>query len=170
MILEEKQGFVIQKKQMIIGICLVVMLIIGGVFVGLNWNNGNNDETQLEIDQSAKDWTEPLPEEEGGASQGIAIPGYPSVIASANTKDMSIVLLNPEGNPCYFTFELIIKDTSESLYQSKLVPPGKAINKITLSRELKAGSYPLIIRITTISLQDQTPMNSADVETVLTVK
>ena len=47
--------------------------------------------------------------------------------------------MNPEGNPCYFTFTLVLKDTDETIYQSKMVEPGKAITQITLSKELSAG-------------------------------
>jgi len=81
-----------------------------------------------------------------------------------------MALLNPEGNPCYFTFELVLKDSGESLYQSKMVPPGQAITEITLARALPAGEYNATIKITTTSLEDGSAMNGANVETVLNVK
>ena len=81
-----------------------------------------------------------------------------------------MALLNPEGNPCYFTFELVLKDSGETLYKSKMVPPGKAITKITLSRALPAGEYNATIKITTASLENGGAMNGANVETVLKVQ
>ena len=83
---------------------------------------------------------------------------------------MNVALLNPEGNPCYFTFELVLKDTDEVLYTSKLVPPGQAIYEITLSHPLAAGEYDAVIRISTTSLEDGSAMNGANVETVLIVQ
>ena len=76
-------------------------------------------------------------------------------------------LQNPEGNPCYFTFEIILTEGEETIYTSKLVEPGKAITDVTLSRALEKGEYPAVIKITTTSLTDGSAMNGADVETVL---
>ena len=83
---------------------------------------------------------------------------------------MNVALLNAEGNPCSFTFELALKDTDEVLYTSKLVPPGQAIYEIDLSRPLEAGEYNAVIRISTTSLEDGSAMNGANVKTVLIVQ
>lgn len=178
---EEKQksgGVVLQKKHLLIAGIAVLLLLAGGITLGLNWQNwfGKGPDTSHtggpDIDPGAEDWTgSKLPDKSGsGAAQGIAIPGYPSIGLPANTKDVQVALLNPEGNPCYFTFELVLKDGNESLYTSKLVPPGKAVTNITLSRALESGDYPATIKITTSSLEDQSSMNGANVETVLIVK
>ena len=98
---------------------------------------------------------------------GIKIPGYPSITLPANQEDVTLALLNPEGNPCYFTFELALKDTGEVLYTSGLVPPGQMISDLTLSRALPEGEYNAVIRISTTSLADGSAMNGANVETVL---
>ena len=79
-------------------------------------------------------------------------------------------LQNPEGNPCYFTFEIILTEGEETIYTSKLVEPGKAITQITLSKELSAGEYPAILKISTAALDDGRAMNGANVETVLNVQ
>ena len=88
-----------------------------------------------------------------------------------NPEDRNIKMLqNPEGNPCYFTFTLVLKDTDETIYQSKMVEPGKAITQITLSKELSTGEYPAILKISTAALDDGRAMNGANVETVLNVQ
>lgn len=81
-----------------------------------------------------------------------------------------MALLNPEGNPCYFTFEIVLKDSGETIYTSKQVPPGKVISNVTLNRALSPGEYDAIIKITTNSTEDMHAMNGANVETVLVVK
>jgi hypothetical protein len=88
----------------------------------------------------------------------------------ADTDILNIALRNPEGNPCYFQFELLLSESGESLYTSGLVPPGLVVIEQRLARPLPAGSYGLTIRISTISLANQAPMNSADVETTLRVR
>lgn len=170
---KENKGITLKRSHLIAAIVIVVVLVAGGITLGLNWNNWFGDkpqDIQADIDPGAQDYDGSKPEDKGGEAEGIAIPGYPSIGLPSGTKDVQVALLNPEGNPCYFTFELILKDTDESLYTSKLVPPGKAVTDITLSRELEPGDYDATIKITTSSLSDQSPMNGANVETVLIVK
>lgn len=83
---------------------------------------------------------------------------------------MDVAFSNPEGNPCYFTFQLVLKDSGEVLYESKQVPPGEAITTATFSKALDAGEYAAELRITTASIVDLSPMNGANMETVLDVR
>ncbi len=79
-------------------------------------------------------------------------------------------LMNPEGNPCYFTFEIVLSDTGESIYKSAMVEPGKAISNVKLNHSLSAGEYKATIKISTSSLTDGTAMNGANVETTIVAK
>lgn len=161
------------RRQLIITVGTVALLVVGGIILGMNRSktpSESSDMVQADIDPGAGVYEVPGPEDLGGAAAGIAIPGYPSIGIPANTTDVQVALLNPEGNPCYFTFELVLKDSGESLYKSRQVPPGKAVTDITLSRALEPGEYEAIIQITTASLEDLSPMNGANVETVLIVK
>ena len=172
---------VISKKTLIVALIVLLLLVVGAVTVALNWNhwfgdvpNGpsSSQNGNLDIDENAGDWNgQTLPDKTDDApAVGIKIPGYPSITLPKDQKTVNVALLNPEGNPCYFTFEIVLKDTGESLYKSKLVPPGKAINEITMSRALSAGEYDATIKITTTSVADGSAMNGANVETVLIVK
>lgn len=175
-----KSGSVtVSRRTLIVLLMLVLFLIIGATIVGLNWNNWfgtKSDGKELtsqgvfDIDPNASEWTGKQPENKGGEAVGIKIPGYPSITLPKDTKDVTVALLNPEGNPCYFTFELVLKDTGETLYKSKLVPPGQVITNITLARPLSEGEYNATIKISTASLKDGSAMNGANVETVLIVK
>lgn len=172
----EKQGIVLTKTKLAAIVIVVLLLVAGGVILGLNWNNWFGDDPpasqtgEVDIDPNAQDWTGQQLENTGGEATGIQIPGYPSISLPADTETVNVALLNPEGNPCYFTFELVLKDTDEVLYTSKLVPPGQAIYEITLSHPLAAGEYDAVIRISTTSLEDGSAMNGANVETVLIVQ
>ena len=172
---------VISKKTLIISLIVLLLLIVGVVTLALNWNNwfgdvpagpSSSQNGNLDIDEGAGDWNgQTVPDKTPDApAVGIKIPGYPSITLPKDQKTVNVALLNPEGNPCYFTFELVLKDTGESLYKSKLVPPGKAITEITMARALLAGQYDATIKITTTSVADGSAMNGANVETVLIVK
>ena len=175
------QGVTLSRKTLIAAIAVVLLLIAGGVAVGINWNHWFGEETpkmeeqkeafQPDLDPDAENWTgEKIPDKSEEEAVGIKIPGYPSITIPADQQEVAVSLLNPEGNPCYFTFELVLKDTDETLYTSKLVAPGQAISNITLSKSLPAGEYPATLRITTASLEDGSAMNGANVETVLMVQ
>ena len=172
---------VISQKTLILSLIVLLLLISGVVTLALNWNNlfgsapdgpSSSQTGDLDIDPGAESWNgEKLPDKTDDApAAGIKIPGYPSITLPKNQKTVNVALLNPEGNPCYFTFELVLKDTGERLYKSKLVPPGKAITEITMEKPLAEGEYDATIKITTTSLTDGSAMNGANVETVLIVK
>lgn len=172
--MEKQTGEVrISKRTLILIIIIVLLLIGGGVFVGLNWNNwfGDNTEEKFtpDIDENAKDWSDQAADDNDN-SKGIKIPGYPTLMIAANKKSVPVALLNPEGNPCYFIFEVSLNDTGEVLYTSKMVPPGQAIYEMNLSRSLKAGKYQATIKISTISLEDGSAMNGAKMATELIVQ
>lgn len=173
---------VISKKTLIIALIVLLLLIAGAVTLALGWNTWFGSGApqgpvvtpteELEIDENAGDWNgQTLPDKTDDApAVGIKIPGYPSITLPKDQKTVNVALLNPEGNPCYFTFEIVLKETGESLYKSKLVPPGKVITEITMARALSAGQYEATIKISTTSLEDGSAMNGANVETVLIVK
>ena len=173
---------VIGKKTLIIALIVLLLLFAGTVTVALNWGAWFGDALStgpsssqtgnLEIDENAGDWNGvQLPDKtEDKPAVGIKIPGYPSITLPADQQTVNVALLNPEGNPCYFTFEIVLKDTGESIYKSKLVPPGQAITEVPLAHALSAGEYEATIKITTTSLEDGSAMNGANVETVLIVK
>ncbi len=173
---------VISKKTLIIALVVLLLLIAGVVALALGWNTWFGSGAphvpvvtptgELDIDENAGDWNgQTLPDKTDDApAVGIKIPGYPSITLPKDQKTVNVALLNPEGNPCYFTFEIVLKETGESLYKSKLVPPGKAITEITMARALSAGQYEATIKISTTSLEDGSAMNGANVETVLIVK
>lgn len=172
---------VIEKKFLITTLIVTFLVVVCMIIVAVNWDNwfgsapagpSSSLTGDLDIDPGAGDWNgQQLPDKtEDKPAVGIKIPGYPSITLPKNQKTVNVALLNPEGNPCYFAFEIVLKDTGESLYKSKLVPPGKAITEITMSKALSAGQYAATIKITTTSVADGSTMNGANVETVLIVK
>lgn len=100
----------------------------------------------------------------------IKIAGFSSWhIPTEQTKNLPISLKNPEGNPCYFSFAIILTDTGETIYQSDMVPPGKSIRKVSISKPLTTGTYPAVIHITTNELETGRKMNSAKLNLTITV-
>lgn len=100
----------------------------------------------------------------------IKIAGFSSWHVSAGQTDsIPIVLKNPDGNPCYFSFAIVLADTEEIIYQSDMVPPGEAIRKISISKPLAEGTYSARILIRTNELETGREMNSANLNLTITV-
>ena len=165
-----------EKKKRIIVIVLAVVVVALAVILiftlskapGNSNTNPQDTNSDFIIDPNAGDGVTVT--ETPQKADSIKIPGYPSITIAANTPNVRMALLNPEGNPCYFKFEIVLKDTGETIYESQYVPSGKTINDVTLTHGLSAGEYPATIKITTIALDQKTPLNGANVETVLIVK
>ena len=98
------------------------------------------------------------------------LPGFKTLTMDAQTGKIEAALVNPEGNPCYFRYMIVLKDTQEELYRSGLLEPGTAVTEFTIKNELEPGSYDIELRIETGQLSDYTQeMNSGVVSAVLEV-
>ena len=182
--MNEKQGITFTKKQLIIGAVVIVLLIAVGVFIGIKLNSNKTpaepqaqvqtdtgSKPALELDENAGEYTGEVPKSaDSSEAVGIKIPGYPSITIAKDTEDVTMALLNPEGNPCYFKFEIALKDKDETIFESKYVKPGDCIYDVHLTKPLAEGEYPAVIKITTIALDGETPLNGANVETLLIAK
>ena len=181
--MNDKQGITLTKKQLIIGGVIIALLIAGGIILGVNWSKwfggdkkgdsslaDSSSHSGIELDENAGQYTGEKPKDNGGASEGIKIPGYPSIAIAKDSEDVQMALMNPEGNPCYFKFELVLKDSGETIFESKYVKPGDCIYDVHLNKPLGSGEYPATIKISTIALDQETPLNGANVETVLIAK
>ncbi len=103
-------------------------------------------------------------------ARGIQVRGFTTWSIPANTSEnLSIPLENPEGNPCYFSFEILLSDTGEVIYSSDMVPPGEKISRINITREFDAGDYPATIKIKTNELITGKEMNSPAIQIIIHV-
>ena len=170
------------KKWKILVVILAVLLILcgtwiiwGGVpfFPATTPNDGGSSSQGggLVIDPNAGEYVEPE------QPPGVTIPGFGSMTIPANTKELKgINLHNPEKNEgwYYLTYKLCLLDkngqVSEVLYESQLVPPGKYIQDITLSRGLAKGEYNALMKVQPYRIADNSPTNNADLRMTIIVK
>ena len=101
----------------------------------------------------------------------IMIPGISGFTMEEGDTRIAHVLYNPEGNPCYFKYRVMLRDTQEVLYESGLVKPGTAIMEFDLNRTLELGSYDVTVLVETTSVEDpEAEMNRGAVNTTITVE
>lgn len=149
-------------------ILLVLLLSLLVAFCGRSDGSLITDNPWMPtIDQHISDST--AAEEKPTVPQ-IKIAGFSAWhVPAGQTENIPIALKNPEGNPCYFSFSIVMADTEEILYRSDMVPPGEAIRKISISKPLTAGTYSAKILIHTNELETGREMNSANLNLTITV-
>lgn len=151
-----------KAKVCVLTALIAILLILSGIGIWTLFNKGGNI-----LDSNAKKYVPKTEIPRNKDENKIAIPGFDNIHMPEG--DIShISLWNPDGNPCYFKFTIILEETGEELFHTELVEPGKAVMEQKLSRKLTAGSHPITIRIESWSLKNSdTQMNGGEVQTNL---
>ena len=118
---------------------------------------------------SGGDRVERFAEANPGSGENIAIPGYEKLDFAAGKTAQTVNLKNPADNACTFVLTLTLED-GETLWTGKALSPGEAFTRITLSKALDAGEYPATLHYDCFSLQDNTPLNGAEVKLTIEVR
>ncbi len=161
------------KKNIVIA-SLLVLLLLSGIVVGMNWNawfNGDKHAT-AEVDTNAEEWTGDKETYTGKKNTDtIDIPGYGSINLKAGTKEQAVNLYNPPQNTCYFKMTLLLSDGTR-LWESKLIAPGKAVYSITMQQALKAGAYEdATLKYECFTMDEaRSPLNGSEIKLTLHVR
>ena len=115
------------------------------------------------------DRVERFAEANPGSGANIAIPGYEKLSFEAGKTAQAVNLKNPPENACTFVLTLTLED-GETLWTGKALSPGEAFTRIALTRALDAGEYPATLHYDCYSLNDNTPLNGAEIQLTLEVK
>ena len=101
----------------------------------------------------------------------ILMPGFGTITMDAGGTTVHAALANPEGNPCYFKYQISLSDTGEQIYESGWIEPGTAVTEWDISEELPEGEYPIHILVQTGSLENyEEEMNQGVVNATLVVR
>ena len=119
---------------------------------------------------SGGDRVERFAEANPGSGANIAIPGYEKLDFAAGKTAQTVNLQNPPENACSFVLTLTLTDGGEALWTGRALSPGEAFTRITLSRALDAGEYPATLHYDCYTLNNNTPLNGAEIQLILEVK
>ena len=104
-----------------------------------------------------------------GSGENIAIPGYEKLSFTAGKTVQTVNLKNPAENACTFVLTLTLEG-GETLWTGKALSPGEAFTRITLTRALDAGEYPATLHYDCYTIEDNRPLNGAEIELIIEVK
>lgn len=175
----------IAVKKNIIWLWILILLLVIALIFGARYIYQNRDElfpasatvqeseSQGSVDQNivAGDIELTTIKKLDTTNLTIACPGLSTMNFKAGQTEQEHILRNPEGNPCYFQFQIILDETGETIYLSDLVPPGYAIAKFNLNHALEAGTYPATVKYNTFSFDaEQSPLNGTQMKTTIVVE
>ncbi len=153
-------------KSKMFAIIASIAVVTVGTIVYLNSMNSASDtfKPEFEADQFKEQTT-------AGATAGIKVPGYSTIYVPHGATDVEVNFFNPEENDVYFEICLVIADTEQEIYKSKLLSPGQHLYSITLTDTLDKGTYDMNIIYNTYSMDEEyTPKNGATVACELVVE
>ena len=105
-----------------------------------------------------------------GSGENIAIPGYEKLSFEAGKTAQAVNLKNPPENACTFVLTLTLDEDGTTLWTGKALSPGEAFTRITLTRALDAGEYPATLHYDCYTIEDNQPLNGAEIQLTLEVK
>ena len=115
------------------------------------------------------DRVERFAEANPGSGENIAIPGYEKLTFTAGKTAQAVNLKNPPENACTFVLSLTLDDGT-ALWTGEALAPGEAFTHITLTRALDAGEYPATLHYDCYTIEDNQPLNGAEIQLILEVK
>lgn len=174
---EEKK----EKKQKRLIIILIILLLIAllfcGVFAGYIIYNeffkedpgmGGTGGSGVTLKDTESIEQKQLP--------NIAIPGWTELTIPANTVKLNdIPFYNPKENKGNYdlTFEVRLLDdrgrVSSVLFTTGLIPAGKEVATVTLSKGLSPGVYDAVLHVQPYYVEDGNPTNNMETALRLTV-
>jgi len=115
------------------------------------------------------DRVEQFAEAAPGSGTNIAIPGYEKLSFAAGKTAQTVNFKNPAENACTFVLTLTLEG-GETLWTGEALQPGEAFTRITLSKALDAGSYAATLQYDCYTIEDNQPLNGAEIKLTLEVK
>ena len=104
-----------------------------------------------------------------GSGESIAIPGYEELDFAAGKAEQAVDLKNPPENACTFVLSLTLDDGT-TLWTGEALSPGEAFTHITLNKALDVGDYPATLHYDCYTIEDNQPLNGAEIQLTLEVK
>lgn len=133
---------------------ILFIAVVAGTITVINYFTDDNAKDTVDdllgLDPNA---TNEQPKEETAESEaGIAIPGFEKLTFQSNSLTQDVAFENPEQNDVYFIISLSID--GESVYETKLIEPGKGVYSIELPTNYAAGEYAGILSYETRSMSN----------------
>jgi len=83
--------------------------------------------------------------------------------------EIGVFLSNGEGNSCAVSMELVLLESGETIVQTGIVEPGWRVEYLTAQKELQAGEYHCLARMTLYDMRSGVEMGRMAQQVLLKV-
>lgn len=158
-----------KNKQIYIAIIILLLLLLLGAAIYIIFSPSQTDKTDLPLDENAVEWMgEQAINKPPSEQKQIAIPGFESLVFSADTITQKVNFYNPSVNvDRLFKMSLYVDDTL--YWQSGYCAAGQGYYQIDLVNTLQSGNYDGYLKIQCYK-KDGTELNGARVNFKLLVQ
>lgn len=163
-----KMEKLIKKKTILMVVLQITALIAVSAVCVMAFGGKSMSSGGIKLEKNVVGWNQEM--ESSDEAADIQIPYYADIYMEGGSDEIDMYLVNPKENECYFTYTFVLRDSDEQIYQSGLIEPGKALEKVKLDRNMESGEYSLDMRIDTYTLDTQSALNNAIVSTELIVQ
>lgn len=164
---EEGYIRIIKKRKKWLALLLILLLLIP-LLLGVKYFV--DQDNKIDLDEAAISYQMPNGMKNENPEE-IMIPVFGELTMAEGTTEITAGFANPEGNPCYFKYSIVLKEENKVLYESKWIEPGTAVVELNVSEKLPKRNYPILIKIDTGTLEDpEVEMNSGKIESILKVE
>ncbi len=140
----KRNGIMAAVLLLAIALTVCVTLLIVNLWQGQNAGE-SNWSTLAASGAAVQDWVGDRSSYTGEKNTDtISIPGFDFLNFKANTEEQTVNFYNPPANTCYFKISLIVNN--ETLWQSPLLAPGKAVYDIKMDQTLGSGEYDATLK------------------------
>lgn len=167
-----KQDSRANRRDSIISITFLAVVVVG-TLIAILYGNGvfehGDHKINIETGEAQKGVTA-YSDSTATESSNISVPGYEKLEFLAGKKQQKVYLQNPKENTCYFKLSLKLEDGT-TLWQSDLLEPGMAFDRIALKQSLKKGTYEnATLQYQCYALADQRELNGSAIQLNLEVQ
>lgn len=157
-----------KKKKIVTLIVLFLFCLLGGIFAWFFISSSSEDS--LKEDTNAVGYNPNLKKPKDFTSHQVALPGFSEIQVKEGDKMAPVALSNPSFNNVYFKYIITFNETGETLLETDLIAPGKAIKEMPLPKKLSVGKHTVTIAIKTYDMKTKAALNGGSNQTSLIVE
>lgn len=142
-----------KKGGKIAAICIIILIVILAIVLYLLLN----DKREVVVNEDNVDKVLSQLEQ-----QEITPPGSYTVrmnytwnFANGTATSKDAYVENAESNTNSVYFDVTLADTEETIYESPIIPVGKHVDKVILSKDLDAGTYDCVVTYHMLDKNDE---------------
>jgi hypothetical protein len=159
--LKESFSYVLNKyngKPLIALAVIIFLMILSNTILNKENTSTKNDSNSISLNESYSN------KKNTESEDILSIYGIKEIKIDEGSAEAELNYINPEQNAdkFYIRISITLKDSQECIYMSDLLPAGRGVDVVKLSRSFDKGVYPAVFHIQGYKTNDLSSAKGAD--------